>query len=172
MTDQTLVRIVLASRPEGAPIAENFRIERAAIPTPADGEVLLKVRYLSLDPYMRGRMSAAKSYAAPVEIGGVMEGGTVAEVIDSRRPDFAVGDVVLSHSGWQTHALSNGEGLRKLDPAAAPVSTALGVLGMPGFTAWAGLLVIGKPRPDEAVVVASASCAVGSAGAHNARAEG
>src|SRR5262249_21263418 len=118
MTDQTLVRVVLASRPEGAPISENFRVEKAAVPTPADGEVLLKVRYLSLDPYMRGRMSAAKSYAAPVEIGAVMEGGTVAEVIDSRHPEFAVGDIVLSHSGWQTHALSNGVGLKKLDPAA------------------------------------------------------
>src|SRR5262247_2830238 len=104
MTDQTLVRIVLASRPEGAPVPENFRVERAAIPTPTVGEVLLKVRYLSLDPYMRGRMNAAKSYAAPVEIGGVMEGGTVAEVIESRRSDFAVGDMVLSHSGWQTYA--------------------------------------------------------------------
>src|SRR4029434_718302 len=156
MTDQTLVRVLLASRPEGPPVPENFRIERAAIPTPTDGEVLLKVRYLSLDPYMRGRMSAAKSYAAPVEIGGVMEGGTVAEVIDSRRPDFAAGDMVLSHSGWQTHALSNGEGLRKLDPAAAPVSTALGVLGMPGFTAWAGLLIIGKTRPGENAVVGAA----------------
>src|SRR5262249_14381515 len=149
MIDQTLVRVVLASRPEGAPVLENFRIERADIPTPADGQVLLKIRYLSLDPYMRGRMSAAKSYAAPVEIGGVMEGGTVAEVIDSRRPDFAVGDIVLSHSGWRTHALSNGEGLRKLDPAAAPITTALGALGMPGFTAWAGLLSIGKPQPGE-----------------------
>src|SRR5215470_15857060 len=142
MTDQTLVRVVLASRPEGAPVPENFRIEKGVVPTPADGEVLLKVRYLSLDPYMRGRMSAAKSYSAPVEIGAVMEGGTVAEVIDSRRPDIATGDIVLSHSGWQTHALSNGQGLRKLDPAAAPITTALGVLGMPGFTAWAGLLII------------------------------
>src|SRR5262245_30453922 len=163
MTDQFLVRVVLASRPEGAPVPENFRIERRAIPTPTEGEVLLKVRYLSLDPYMRSRMSAEKSYAAPVEIGGVMEGGTVAEVIDSRRPDFAAGDIVLSHSGWQTHALSKGGGLRKLDPAAAPVSTALGVLGMPGFTAWAGLLNIGKPRPGETVVVAAASGPVGSA---------
>src|SRR5262245_56792435 len=163
MTDQTLVRIVLASRPEGAPVPGNFRIELGAIPTSADGEVLLKARYLSLDPYMRGRMSAAKSYAAPVEIGGVMEGGTVAEVIDSRRPDFAVGDIVLCHSGWRTHALSNGEGLRKLDPAAAPITTALGVMGMPGFTAWAGLLIIGKPRPGETVVVAAASGPVGSA---------
>src|SRR5262245_46566702 len=101
MTDQSLVRIVLASRPEGAPVPENFRAERADIPIPAEGEVLLKVLYLSLDPYMRGRMSEEKSYAAPVEIGGVMVGGTVAEVIDSRRADFSVGDIVLSHSGWQ-----------------------------------------------------------------------
>jgi NADPH-dependent curcumin reductase len=172
MTDQTLVRIVLASRPEGAPVLENFRIERAAIPTPKDGEVLLKVRYLSLDPYMRGRMSAAKSYAAPVEIGGVMEGGTVAEVIDSRRPDFAVGDIVLSHSGWQTHALSNGEGVRKLDQAARPITAALGALGMPGFTAWAGLLIIGKPQPGETVVVAAASGPVGSAVGQIARIKG
>src|SRR5262245_15200310 len=140
MTDQTLVRIVLASRPEGAPVPENFRLERSAVPEPAEGEVLLKILYLSVDPYMRGRMRAAKSYAAPVEIDAVMEGGTVAEVIESRRPEFAVGDIVLSHSGWQTHAISNGEGLRKLDPAAAPITTALGALGMPGFTAWAGLL--------------------------------
>src|SRR5262245_9392431 len=163
MADQTLVRIVLASRPEGAPVPENFRIEHAAVPAPADGEVLLKILYLSLDPYMRGRMSAAKSYATPVEIGAVMEGGTVAEVIESRRPDFAVGDVVLSHSGWQTHALSNGKGLRKLDPSAAPITTALGVLGMPGSTAWSGLLNIGKPQPGETVVVAAASGPVGSA---------
>ncbi|HEY6403335.1 MAG TPA: NADP-dependent oxidoreductase [Blastocatellia bacterium] len=163
MTDQTLVRIVLASRPEGAPVPENFRIERAAVPAPAEGEVLLKTLYLSLDPYMRGRMRAAKSYAAPVEIDAVMEGGTVAEVIESRRPDFAVGDIVLSHSGWQTHAISNGEGLRKLDPAVAPITTALGALGMPGFTAWAGLLNIGKPQSGETVVVAAASGPVGSA---------
>src|SRR5262245_19638395 len=163
MTDQALVRIVLSSRPEGAPVLENFRVERADIPIPAEGEVLLKVLYLSLDPYMRGRMSEEKSYAPPVEIGGVMVGGTVAEVKDSRRDDFSVGDIVLSHSGWQTHSLSNGDGLIKLDPAAAPVTTALGALGMPGFTAWAGLLNIGKPRPGETVVVAAASGPVGSA---------
>ena len=172
MTDQTLVRIVLASRPEGTPVPENFRIERATVPSPADGEILLKVRYLSLDPYMRMRMSAAKSYAAPVEIGAVMEGGTVAEVIDSRHHDFAVGDIVLSYSGWQTHALSNGEGLRKLDPTAAPVSTALGVLGMPGFTGWAGLLIVGKPQPGETVAVGAASGAVGSAVGQIARIKG
>src|SRR5215470_1915095 len=172
MSDQTLVRIVLASRPEGAPVPENFRIERAKVPAPADGEVLLKVLYLSLDPYMRGRMSAAKSYAAPVEIGAVMEGGTVAEVIESRRTDFAAGDRVLSHSGWQTHALSKGKELRKLDPAVAPITTALGVLGMPGFTAWAGLLLIGKPRPGETVVVAAASGPVGSAVGQIAKVKG
>lgn len=172
MADQSHVRIVLASRPEGAPVPENFRVERTSVPAPGDGEVLLKIRYLSLDPYMRGRMSAAKSYAEPVEIGAVMEGGTVAEVIESRHPGFAVGDVVLSHSGWQTHALSRGKDLRKIDPDAAPITTALGVLGMPGFTAWAGLLMIGKPQPGETVVVAAASGPVGSAVGQIARIKG
>ena len=115
MTDQTLVRIVLASRPEGTPVPENFRIERATVPSPADGEILLKVRYPS--PHLHARANERGQVAAPVEIGAVMEGGTVAEVIDSRHHDFAVGDIVLSYSGWQTHALSNGEGLRKLAPA-------------------------------------------------------
>ncbi|KQT52717.1 NADP-dependent oxidoreductase [Aureimonas sp. Leaf454] len=155
-------RIHLASRPEGAPTPDNFRTETAPVPEPGDGEVLLKILYLSLDPYMRGRMSAAKSYAAPLEVGDVMEGGTVARVERSRHPDFAEGEIVLSHSGWQTHALSDGRGLRKLDPALAPVSTALGVLGMPGFTAYAGLLSIGRPKAGETVVVAAASGAVGS----------
>src|SRR5262249_46707968 len=172
MTDQTLVRIVLASRPEGAPVPENFRIERAAIPTPADGEVLLKIRYLSLDPYMRGRMSAEKSYAAPVEIGGGMEGGTVAGVIGSPRPGCAGRGIVLSFSGLPTHSLSESGGPGKLRPAPPPVSTALGVLGMPGFTAWAGLLIIGKPQPGETVVVAAASGPVGSAVGQIARIKG
>ena len=112
---------------------------------------------------MRGRMSAAKSYADPVEVGDVMVGGTVCEVEESRHPDFADGDYVLSYSGWQTHALSDGSGLRKLDPSVVPVSTALGVLGMPGFTAYAGLLEIGRPQPGETVVVAAATGPVGSA---------
>ncbi|KQT61849.1 MULTISPECIES: NADP-dependent oxidoreductase [unclassified Aureimonas] len=156
-------RILLASRPEGAPKPENFKIETGAIPEPAEGEVLLETLYLSLDPYMRGRMSDAKSYAAPVEVGAVMEGGTVSRVARTRHPGFAEGDIVLSHSGWQSHALSDGRGLRKLDPAGqAPVSTALGVLGMPGFTAYAGLLSIGRPKAGETVVVAAASGAVGS----------
>lgn len=142
------------------------------MPGPADGQVLLKTLYLSLDPYMRGRMSAAKSYAAPTEIGAVMEGGTVAQVIESRHAGFAAGDIVLSHSGWQSHALAKGEQLRKLDPTAAPVTTALGMLGMPGFTAYAGLLTIGQPKPGETVVVAAASGPVGSAVGQIARIKG
>lgn len=156
-------RIVLASRPAGRVKPDNFRIEETAIPQPADGEVLLKILFLSLDPYMRGRMDDAKSYAAPVAINGVMEGGTVAEVVESRHADYAAGDIVLSHSGWQSHALSDGNGLRKLDPKAGPLSAALGVLGMPGFTAYTGLLTIGQPKPGETVVVAAASGPVGSA---------
>jgi hypothetical protein len=162
----------LASRPAGAPAAENFRVEEAVIPEPSEGEVLLKILYLSLDPYMRGRMSAAKSYAAPVELGAVMEGGTVAKVLRSHHPDFNPGDIVLSHSGWQSHALAAGDTLRKLDPSQAPVTTALGVLGMPGFTAYSGLLTIGQPRPGETVVVAAASGAVGSVVGQIARIKG
>ena len=163
MSQPLNTRIVLASRPEGRVKPDNFRIEKTAIPQPADREVLLKILFLSLDPYMRGRMDDAKSYAAPVAINGVMEGGTVAEVVESRHADYATGDIVLSHSGWQSHALSNGNDLRKLDPKAGPLSTALGVLGMPGFTAYTGLLTIGQPKPGETVVVAAASGPVGSA---------
>ncbi len=172
MSDKKNHRIVLASRPTGKPTPENFRIEEAPLPAPADGQVLLEILYLSLDPYMRGRMSAGRSYAKPVEVGAVMEGGTVARVLASRHADYAAGDIVLSHSGWQTHALSDGAGLRKLDPAAAPVSTALGVLGMPGFTAYAGLLTIGRPKAGETVVVAAASGPVGSAVGQIARIKG
>lgn len=165
-------RILLASRPVGAPVPSDFSIERQPIPEPADGEVLLKILYLSLDPYMRGRMSAAKSYAASVELGAVMEGGTVAQVARSRNAAFQEGEIVLSHSGWQSYAISNGDGLRKLDPSHAPLSTALGVLGMPGFTAWAGLENIGQPKPGETVVVAAASGAVGSVVGQIARLRG
>lgn len=163
MSQPQNTRIVLASRPEGRVKPDNFRIEQEPIPTPGDGEVLLKILFLSLDPYMRGRMDDAKSYAAPVAVNTVMEGGTVAEVVESRHPDYAAGDIVLSHSGWQSYALSNGNGLRKLDLKAAPLPTALGVLGMPGFTAYTGLLTIGQPKPGETVVVAAASGPVGSA---------
>ena len=172
MSAQTNTRIVLAARPQGRPKPGDFRIETVKIVEPAENELLLQILYLSLDPYMRGRMNDAKSYAKPVEIDGVMEGGTVARVVRSRHAGFAEGDVVLSHSGWQSFALSDGVGLRKLEPAAAPVTTALGVLGMPGFTAYAGLLTIGQPKPGETVVVAAASGAVGSAVGQIARIKG
>ncbi|TGW06442.1 NADP-dependent oxidoreductase, partial [Mesorhizobium sp. M2D.F.Ca.ET.145.01.1.1] len=138
MSTLTNTRIVLAARPQGRSKQSDFRVESVAIGEPGEGELLLQILYLSLDPYMRGRMNAARSYAKPVEIDGVMEGGTVARVVKSRHAGFAEGDIVLSHSGWQSFAVSDGVGLRKLEPAAAPVTTALGVLGMPGFTAYAG----------------------------------
>jgi NADPH-dependent curcumin reductase len=155
-------RVVLASRPVGEPKPSDFRIEETAVPTPGDGQVLLRTIWLSLDPYMRGRMSDGPSYAQPVPIGGVMEAGTVNEVIASNNPGFAKGDIVLARAGWQTHALSDGKGLNKIDPKIAPISTAIGVLGMPGMTAYTGLLDIGKPQAGETVVVAAASGAVGS----------
>jgi NADPH-dependent curcumin reductase CurA len=155
-------RILLAARPVGEPKDSDFSPVEADIPQPGPGEVLLRTIYLSLDPYMRGRMNAAKSYATPVEIGQVMEGGTVSEVVASNLPAFSPGDIVESRSGWQSYALSNGKGLRKIDPAAAPITTALGVLGMPGMTAYTGLLTIGQPKPGETVVVSAASGAVGS----------
>ena len=156
-------RIVLASRPVGEPKPSDFRTEEVPVPTPGDGEVLLRTIWLSLDPYMRGRMNDGPSYAAPVPIGGVMEAGTVNEVIASKNSGFAIGDIVLGRAGWQTHALSDGKGLVKIDRRLAPISTAVGVLGMPGMTAYTGLLDIGQPQAGETVVVAAASGAVGSA---------
>ena len=156
-------RIVLAARPSGLPKPADFRLEEAPIPRPENGEVLLRIQYLSLDPYMRGRMDDRKSYAQPTAIGQEMEGGTVATVLESRHPDYQPGETVLSYSGWQSHAVAKPAELRKLDPKAAPITTALGVLGMPGFTAYAGLLTIGQPKAGETVVVAAASGPVGSA---------
>ena len=155
-------RIVLNSRPIGAPRAEDFRLDSAAVPQPAQGQVLLRTVYLSLDPYMRGRMSDAPSYAAPVALGSVMVGGTVSRVEASRHADFKVGAWVQGYSGWQDFALSDGKGLTPLDAADPHPSRALGVLGMPGFTAYMGLLDIGQPVAGETVVVAAASGAVGS----------
>ena len=165
-------RVVLASRPKGEPKASDFRVEEYAPPAPGEGQVLLRTVWLSLDPYMRGRMSDGPSYAAPVPIGGVMEGGTVSEVIASNNPAFSKGDIVMSRAGWQTHAISDGKGLAKVDPKLAPISTAVGVLGMPGMTAYTGLLDIGKPQAGETVVVAAASGAVGSAVGQIARIKG
>ncbi|WP_313175849.1 NADP-dependent oxidoreductase [Massilia sp.] len=154
--------LVLQQRPHGAPDAATFRMTESPVPQPQEGQVLLRTLYLSLDPYMRGRISAAKSYAASVEIGAVMVGGTVSRVEASRHPDFAAGQLVLGYSGWQDYALSDGAGLNKLDDDPRLASRALGVLGMPGFTAYMGLLDIGQPQPGETVVVAAASGAVGS----------
>ena len=154
-------QIRLKSRPEGAPSAANFESFDAPMPTVGDGGVLRKTLFLSLDPYMRGRMSDAPSYAAPVEVGAPMCGHTVSEVIDSRNPAFRKGDIVLGYDGWQQFGVSEGKELRTLDPG-VPVSTALGVLGMPGMTAFVGLMDIGQPKSGETVVVSAASGAVGS----------
>lgn len=163
MSEPQVEQIVLASRPEGPPTPANFRLEKVAMPAMPAGGVLLRVLYLSLDPYMRGRMDDRKSYAAPVAIGGVMTGESVCEVIASDRQGYAVGDIVLASTGWRTHAAIRGNvAMRKLDPKLAPITTGLGVLGMPGFTAYAGLTIIGKPKPGETVVVAAASGPVGS----------
>jgi NADPH-dependent curcumin reductase len=162
MAQAMMKQIVLASRPNGPPTAENFRLEQAPMPTLPKGGLLLRVLYLSLDPYMRGRMDDAKSYAKSVDIGEPMRGETVCEVIASDRPGYAVGDIVLAHTGWRTHAAWDGPNPRKLDPKSAPITTGLGVLGMPGFTAYSGLIVLGKPKAGETVVVSAASGPVGS----------
>jgi NADPH-dependent curcumin reductase CurA len=155
-------QILLKSRPAATPSLANFELAERPVPQPADGEVLTRTLFLSLDPYMRGRMSDARSYATPVAVGGVMTGQTVGRVVTSRDPRFTEGDIVLGYGGWQDYAVLPGKTLRQLDPASAPVSTALGVLGMPGRTAYIGLLDIGKPKPGETVVVSAASGAVGS----------
>jgi NADPH-dependent curcumin reductase len=162
MSKHPVKQIVLASRPKGLPTPENFRLEETTMPALPPGGLLLRVLYLSLDPYMRGRMDDRKSYSKPVGIGEVMAGESVCEVIASDRPGYAAGDIVLAHTGWRTHAAWEGVAPRKLDPSLAPITTGLGVLGMPGFTAYAGLSVIGKPKQGETVVVAAASGPVGS----------
>ncbi|WP_328856303.1 NADP-dependent oxidoreductase [Williamsia herbipolensis] len=161
---QSARRIVLAARPHGEPQDSDVRFEEFSLPEPREGQVLLQTLDLSLDPYMRGRMSSAKSYAPPVEIDAPMVGATVSRVLASRDPGFAEGDVVLGYGGWQTHSVESTTHLRKLDAdSAVPHTTALGVLGMPGFTAYSGLLTIGRPQPGETVVVAAATGPVGSA---------
>ncbi|MCR8724088.1 NADP-dependent oxidoreductase [Frigidibacter sp. ROC022] len=162
MTNDTMQRIVLARRPQGAPVPEDFRLETLPIPQPGPGEVLVGVSHLSLDPYMRGRMDAGKSYAAAVELGQTMEGGAVGQVLASQAPDLAEGDWVFGPLGWASHAVLPGHALRRLDPGQAPVTTALGVLGMPGFTGWYGLTELGRPRTGETLVVAAATGPVGS----------
>ncbi|WP_088343185.1 MULTISPECIES: NADP-dependent oxidoreductase [Rhodomicrobium] len=172
MLDGKNRQIIFASRPEGEPVPTNFAYAESAIPEPGEGQVLLRNRYLSLDPYMRGRMSVAKSYAKGFEIGAPLGGGTVSEVIRSHHPKLAPGDLVSAFGGWQDYAVANGEGLIKIDPTAAPVTTALGVLGMPGMTAYTGLLNIGQPKAGETLVVAAAAGPVGATVGQIARIKG
>jgi NADPH:quinone reductase len=169
---ETNRKITLAARPAGMPKEADFALVESPVPQPAQGEILVGMLYVSVDPYMRGRMNNVKSYAPPVEIGGMMGGGAVGKVIASKSPEFQVGDLVEGYFGWQEYAASNGKGVRKIDPQLAPISTALGVLGMPGLTAYFGLLDIGKPRAGETVVVSGAAGAVGSTAGQIAKIKG
>jgi NADPH-dependent curcumin reductase len=155
-------QILLKSRPVGLPSPANFEAVEATMPAMGDGDVLRRTLFLSLDPYMRGRMSDQPSYAAPVGLGDVMCGHTVSQVVESRHPTFRPGDVVAGYDGWQQFAAAPGKDLRKLDPSVAPISTAIGVLGMTGLTAYVGLVDIGQPKTGETVLVSAASGAVGS----------
>jgi len=155
-------RIVLAARPDGVPVPANFRLEEVPVPEPSEGQVLLRTEYLSLDPYMRGRMNDAPSYAEPVQIDEVMVGATVSQVEVSRHPDYQTGEWVLAYCGWQDYALSDGSGLTRLGKNPSHPSYALGILGMPGFTAYMGLLDIGQPKEGETLVVAAATGPVGA----------
>jgi NADPH-dependent curcumin reductase CurA len=155
-------QVRLASRPTGFPTAENFSIEDHPVRPLEEGEALLRTLYLSLDPYMRGRMAEGRSYAEHLQIGDVMIGGTVSEVIESRSSEVSPGQIVVGGAGWQTHSVEAASGLRVIDPDAAPISTALGVLGMTGFTAYSGLLTIGRPQPGETLAVAAATGPVGA----------
>ncbi len=156
------LQVLLANRPTGWVQESDFRIVESPLPKPGPGQLLVKVRWLSLDPYMRGRMSTGKSYAKPVEIGDVMTGGTVGEVLESTNRKYKPGDYVVGPLGWQQYAASDGEGLTKVDPELVPLSCYLGCVGMPGATAWTGLLEHCKPVAGETVVVSAASGAVGS----------
>lgn len=155
-------RIVLASRPAGRPGVENFRLETAPLPTPGDQQVLVRNEWLSLDPYMRGRMMDLRTYAEPVPIDGVMVGDTAGVVLTSRHPGFAPGDTVTATLGWQTHGVAHGDALRRVDATRVPLSAYLGTAGMPGVTAYVGMLDLCEPRPGDAVVVTAAAGAVGS----------
>src|ERR1700716_4054315 len=165
-------QVIFRSRPEGFPNESNFEIVQSELPKVGDGQVLRRTIYLSLDPYMRGRMSTQKSYAEPAKLGEPMVGSTISEVIESKNPRYRAGDFVLGFDGWQEYAGSDGKGLRKLDPAEAPITCAVGVLGMPGLTAYLGLLDIGKPKEGETVVVSAAAGAVGSIAGQIAKIKG
>jgi len=165
-------QITLAARPNGYPSESDFALVESPVPEPGPREILVRVIYLSLDPYQRGRMGSKKTYAPPLEIGDVLVGGTIGKVIQSRHPDFAKGDIVAGMLGWQEYAISDGRDLRRIDPQAAPISTALGILGMPGLTAYFGLLEIARPKPGETVVISAAAGAVGSVAGQIAKING
>ena len=154
-------RITFARSPKGLPVPEDFGSDETAIPTPGPGQFLSRTIWLSLDPYYRNVMKNSQIYADRLAPGDVMVGETVAQVMDSRHPEFRAGEYVAVRNGWQQYALSSGQGVRRIDPAVAPVSTALGVLGMPGMTAYFGLLDVGQPKPGETIIVSAASGAVG-----------
>ena len=153
---------LLVSRPNGMPTDENFKLDASPIPNVNDGEVLVQTIYLSVDPYMRGRMSGVKTYTSPFELNEVLTGGVVGEIIESKNDEFQVGNIVEGRLNWADYSVTSGKGLRKVDPDLAPISTALGVVGMPGLTAYFGLLDIGKPKEGETVVVSGAAGAVGT----------
>ena len=155
-------QVLLAARPIGFPKESDFQLVETPIPSPADGQFLVGASYLSVDPYMRGRMNAARSYADPVGIGEMMTGGVVGKVLESKNSRFTAGDYVMGQFGWQQFALSDGKGVRKVDPNLAPISMSLSALGMPGLTAYFGLLSIGQPKAGETVLVSGAAGAVGS----------
>ena len=165
-------RIVLASRPSGNVTLQNFRVETVALPALADGQILTRNLLLSLDPYMRPRMSELRSYTPPFELGAVLTGGVVAEVIDSKNPRYQPGEHVMGMLGWEQHSLSDGRALRKLDPGAAPLAAHLGVLGMPGYTAYHGMLRICQPKEGETVFVSAATGAVGAVAGQLAKLKG
>ncbi len=158
----TTREIRLASRPEGRPTASNFELAEVPLPEPGEGQALVRNEYLSVDPYMRGRMRDVKSYVPPFEVGQVMQGGAVGQVVASNSSTLKEGDWVNTMFGWREHCLVDQSGVLAVDPEVAPVSTALGVLGMPGFTAWVGLTRFGKPQQGETVFVSAAAGAVGS----------
>jgi NADPH-dependent curcumin reductase len=162
-------QVLLRRRPNGLPVPGDFALVDSPVPEPGEGQVLLRGIYLSLDPYMRGRISGQRSYAKPTEIGEVVEGRVVGQVLRTRHPQFHEGDFAFGGYGWQSHSAVDGASLIKLDPAAAPISTALGILGMPGLTAYAGLKTIGQPKPGESVVISAASGAVGAVAGQLAR---
>src|ERR1700687_6510839 len=166
------IQVTLASRPAGWAKETDFKIVETDTPKPGAGQVLVKNLYLSLDPYMRGRMNDMQSYAPNVQIGQVMVGGTAGEIVESNNPKFKAGDSVTGYFGWQQYGVSDGAGLKKVDPKLVPLSAYLGAVGMPGLTAWLGMLDIGEPKPGETVVVSAAAGAVGSIAGQIAKIKG